>query len=99
VADPAQFCISRKTWECARDYAGLRITAEMYNACALGIDAACSGFNWSEGCSPSPQIADACISALSDMSRVGTPTPMIPECYSESLCGGAPLVSPDDDGI
>jgi hypothetical protein len=96
VADPAQFCTSRKTWECARDYAAHRIDMGMYNACALGIDAACAGFNWTPGCAPSPQLADACISALSDMSRVGTPTPMIEECYTESLCGGAPLTTPDD---
>ncbi len=99
VADPAQFCVDRRQAECARDYYGMRISADMYNACAMTIESSCAGFNWTAGCSPSPETAGACVSALREMSRVGTATAMIPECYMESLCGAAPLVSPDPDGI
>jgi hypothetical protein len=97
VADPAQFCVDKRSAECARDLSAMRITMEMYNACSATLLSECNGFNWAAGCSPSPETADACLAALRDPSRLGTLNSEIVECNAASLCGAAPLVS--DDGI
>jgi hypothetical protein len=98
VVDAQQFCVDRKVAECVRDRVALRTDDPQYQACMLAISSSCEGATWN-GCAPSAQIADACISALRDMTRIGTPNTMIVECYTETLCGAAPLVTPDDDGI
>lgn len=104
VVDAQEFCVNRKVAECVRDRVAERTDDPQYQSCMLMIEGACTGITWN-GCAPSAQIADACISALRDMSRIGTANAMIVECYTETLCGAAPLVSPDelvsseDDGI
>lgn len=95
VVDPEQFCVDRKSSECARDRVAGRTDEATYNACANMIESQCTGATWTNGCAPSPQLAGACISALRDMSRLATLNAMIEECYQETLCGTAPLVTPD----
>jgi hypothetical protein len=93
--DRVQFCTDELGWECARDNARHPDTT-VYNACVAQIDRTCAGFNFPAGCAPSHQLAYACISALADAGRVATPTAMIVECQSTTLCGtGAPLTSPE----
>lgn len=86
-----QFCTDKETYACARDLAAGRIDMSAYNVCAGRIDSDCARFTFPTGCSPSPELADACIGAVSDSSRISTPTDMLPECQSNTLCGAAPL--------
>lgn len=91
TADRVQFCTDKEAYQCARDLAARRIDSTQYNTCAGRIDADCAGFNFPPGCAPSRALADACISALSDANRISTPSDMIPECQSTTLCGAASL--------
>jgi len=89
--DRVQFCTDKETYACARDLAAGRIDMTQYNVCAGLIDGDCHGFNFPAGCAPSRQLADACIGAVSDSSRIGTMTQDLVECQSNTLCGAAPL--------
>ncbi len=93
TVDRVQFCTDKETYQCARDLAAGRIDMTQYNVCAGHIDTDCHGFNFPAGCAPSHPLADACISALSDSSRISTRSEMIVECQSNTLCGAAPLTS------
>jgi hypothetical protein len=96
--DPVAFCTNKRTYICARDnYAG-RIDMNQYNQCRAMIDSVCAGFSFGS-CAPTQSQAQACIDALADPMRVGTPDSMIPECSSTALCGGTMLVAPDPGGI
>lgn len=86
-----QFCTNKEAYACARDFSAGRIDGTQYNVCSMHVDSTCRGFNWPDGCSPSQQLADACIDAVSDANRVSTPTEMLPECQSSTLCGGSNL--------
>jgi len=89
--DRVQFCTDKSTYACARDRLFGRTTQEQYNTCQMQIDSMCHGFNFPSGCSPTRQLADACINAVSDANRIATPTDALPECMSSTLCGAAPL--------
>lgn len=91
--NPTQFCTDKNTYVCARDLAAGRIDMTQYNVCSMHIDSMCLGFNWPDGCSPSKQLADACIDAVSDGNRIATTTDMLTECSQTTLCGAAPLTS------
>ncbi len=89
--DRVQFCTNKEAYACARDLAFGRIDMTQYNVCSSRIDSMCAGFNFPPGCSPSQALANACISAVSDANRISTPTDMLVECQSTTLCGAASL--------
>jgi len=93
AVDRVQFCTDKETYACARDFTAGRIDGTQYSVCMMHIDTTCAGFNWPDGCSPSKQLADACIDAVSDANRISTPTNMLTECDSTTLCGAAMLGS------
>lgn len=95
TVDRVQFCTDKETYQCARDLAAGRIDMNQYNTCSGRIDSDCAGFNFPAGCAPSNELAHACIDALSRPERIGTPNDMIVECQSNTLCGAAPLSSPE----
>jgi hypothetical protein len=79
LASPGDFCTRYRTWFCARELQGGRINAAEYTNCANGIATYCASFTFGM-CVPTQRRADSCISAMSDMGRVGTPSTLIPEC-------------------
>lgn len=89
LADPAQFCEAYRTFYCAREVSGGRISGTEYNACVQRTGAGgpymfCTGFNFTPGCEPSQRSADACIRAL-DQTDVSVPTGNVAQC---DFCGG-----------
>jgi hypothetical protein len=90
-ANRVQFCTDLETYKCARDLAAGRIDMPTYNTCANRIDSTCQGFNFPSGCSPSCELTDACISAISDANNIATTNDMIVQCQSNTICGAATL--------
>ena len=103
TVDPHDFCVTRLTYQCARDKAAGRIMCPAdpmapcpaYNTCVASIANMCSGFNLPAGCMPSTGIAQACYDALLTPARLSTPCSLmscgLSECGTPALCGGAPL--------
>jgi len=64
--------------DCAREY------------CRSLVSTACNGQTW-DRCAPPPSVAtaNACLSALEDVARVGEASSAIPECNPDVICPAA----------
>ena len=56
--------------------------------CRSGVPSRCSSFAWPTDCNPPPNelVTNACLNAVSDISRLSTPNDGILECRLEMLC-------------
>ena len=85
TADPLTFCMEASEWACEREWAAGRINDAEREACFFNIS--CVRASWQAGCDPPNEVeAAVCIDALSDPSRLGTPTGEIPECSPSAVC-------------
>lgn len=85
--DAEIFCRDRETWTCERERAAGRSTDAEHAQCITDVVPMCNSALWEPGCAATAESTDACIAALSDASRLGTPSREIVECSGDVLCG------------
>lgn len=57
--------------------------------CKESLNTSCPGATWDSGCTPPTRmLANACLNALADSSRLSQPESEIAECDVTLLCGG-----------
>lgn len=84
-ANAPQFCADRYYWTYQRAYARGEATVEETQTLVAGIPDLCTSAVFVD-CNPTQLVADACINALKDSTRLAEATDSIGECMNASLC-------------